>query len=181
MTTFSPAGFGPASVIGPHQGIRVTFAETRSVFTPDAVEAADFQDNLAHLVDAIGQGGFSVVPASDVVPAPGELAATIDFVVPGSGSVAVSHALTELQAGMYGPLDLLRRTYIRDVQQLGGGNIGSAIPMPGADAEASPVAAVGSALGSVALTVGVLAVLGLAFVYAPEIKAGLKARTVARR
>lgn len=176
MTNFTPAGFGPSSVIGPHQGIRVTFAETRSVFTPDAVEAADFQDNLAHLVDAIGQGGYAIVPASDVVPSPGELAATIDFIVPGQGSVTVADALNALQAGMYGPLDLLRRTYIRDVQQLGGGNIGSAIPMATSDTEASPVAAVGSALGSVALTVGVLAVLGLAFVYAPEIKAGLKAR-----
>lgn len=174
MTTYSPAGFGPYSTIGPHQGLRVTFAETRSVLTPDAVESADLADNIDRLVSALASGGAALAPASDVTFAPGALAGTIDFAVAGSGSISVSDALQQLQNALYGPLSVARRTYIRDVALLGTGGIpwGSTITPPPDDTEAS----IGGWLAGLG-TLGIVTGLGvLALVYAPEIKAALRSR-----
>lgn len=172
MTDFAPAGFNANSVIGPHEGLRVTFAQTRSMFTPDFVEAADFRQNIAHLVSTMGNGGFALAPASDVTVAPGELAVTIDFAVVGNGSLTVAAAMAQLMDALYGPLDFARRTYIRRVQRLGASTWGDPIPEDVPDTERSPWAWVPWAVGA--------AVVALLLVYAPEVKLGAKALRGAR-
>lgn len=171
MTTYSPANLLTSS-IGPHQGLRVTFAETRSIFTPDAVESSDLADNVAHLVDQMSQGGYDIAPASDVTVASGELAATVDFVVVGNGNVAVSDAVNQIQGALYGPLDILRRTYIRSVELLGAGGVtfGTPIAAPGADTETSLTSLGLGTLGIGLLVAGVVAL----FVFAPEVKTGVR-------
>jgi hypothetical protein len=172
MINYSPAGFGPNSVIGPHQGVRVTFAQSRSLATPDFVERADFRDNIAHLVDTLAARGGPLAPASEVTITPDALAATIDFAVTGSGSVSVAQALQSLQDALYGPLDIARRTYIRDVALLGAGGIpwGTPISVPKEDSEGGWLAGLG--------TIGLLVGLGvLALVYAPEIKTALRRKS----
>lgn len=171
MTDFAPAGFNANSTIGPHDGLRVTFAETRSSLTPDFVEEADLRDNVQHLVDALASGA-PLQPASDVTVAPGELAVTLDFAVIGGGSLTVAAAMALLQDALYGPFDFLQRTYIRRVELLrgtpapGGSSTtpwGTPIPVDVPDSETGAFAW----LPYVAVGAGVL----LLFVYAPEIKA----------
>lgn len=172
MTDYAPSGFGPTSVIGPHQGLRVTFAQTRSMFTPDSVEAADFRDNVDHLVGELPSLGVPLALASEVTVAPAELAATFDVAYVGSGSISVARATDALYDALYGPLDLLKRTYIRRVQLMGSGGIpwGTPVPRATADAETGLLAVGG-------VTALVLLVGGVIF-FGPEIKAAL--RTVRR-
>lgn len=167
MTTYAPDGFTEHSVIGPHEGVRVTFAQTRSMFTPDFVERADFENNIEHLIDQMEGGGFALAPASDVTVAPGELAATIDFAVTTPGTISVARALAQLQDGLYGALDLARRTYIRNVAYLGSRTWGTAIPDEHADTERGFFDWVPWAIGA-----GVVAAV---LWFSPEIKGALRA------
>lgn len=169
-TTYLPRGtFGPNTMLGPHQGLRITFAQTRSAATPDFVEEADFRQNLDYLVQQMASGTFALDPASGVVVAPGELAATIDFANTGGGSISVAQALADIQGALYGPLDFARRTYLRQVQLLGIGGVpwGTPTPRPSADTEMNPLAFFGG-WGTVLLVVGVGVYL------LPEIKLALR-------
>ena len=177
MTTYLPRGtFGPYSALGPHQGIRVTLAQTRSVATPDFIEEADFRQNIGYMVEQMASGGFVIDPASEVVVAPGKLAATVDFANTGGASVSVAQALSDIHDALYGPLDAARRTYIREVQLIGTGGIkwGTPIPNPTEDDEANPLAW-GAGLGALALVVG-----GLIY-FAPEAKLALRGALKARQ
>lgn len=177
MTTYAPSGFGPTSSLFPHQGVRVTFAQTRSALTPDFVEAADFRDNIDHLIHEMEGGGFALAPASGVVVAPGELAATIDFVVAGNGAVSVADAVTQLHNGLYGFLDLARRTYIRRVELIDDNLWGDPIPPAEEDAETTLTGWIGR-LGGIAF---VATVVGVGLYFLPEIKTALRVkRRVAR-
>ena len=181
MTTYAPAGFGPQSNIGPHQGLRVTFAYDRSMFVPDAIEASVFRNAVENLIGSVDEGGYPVVPASAVAVAPDETATTIDFAVVGSGSVNVGQAVTQLSNGLYGILfgllgdEALRSIKIRDVALIGSepGAIpwGVSIPRPAATPQGSWLAA-GGALTAVAVAAGVV-------FFAPELKALLRAKRAA--
>ncbi len=174
MTTYAPDGFGPTTTVGPHEGVRVTFAETRSMFTPDAVEEADFRETMGRLIDNIAQGGAPVAPASDITVAPGELAATIDFLVIG-GPLTVAQLASQLTDSLYGPLSFARRTYIRSIEHIGvggGATWGTQITTPTADPETNPLNVLGG-IGAVTL----LAVAVGAFVFfAPEIRTAVRVR-----
>lgn len=174
MTTFTPRGLSEHSTIGPHQGLRVTFAQTRSGFTPDVVEWTDFRQNIAHLVEEMESGGFALAIASDPVPPAGALAWTIDFIVPTSGHVSVGTALNQLRDGLYGPFDFAQRTYLRDVALIGNGGVsaGSPIPKDTEDTERSPLGTL-AVWGTVALGVAALVY------FAPEIRMAI--RTAQRR
>lgn len=173
MIEYSPLGFSEHSTIGPHEGLRVTFAETRSALTPDFVEQADFRDNMAHLIDEMEHGGFALAPASDTYIAPGELSATIDFAVAGSGYISVGQAVGQLQDGLYGFLDIARRTYIKRVTKIEGREWGKDIPDDVPDKETNPWAWL-AGLGTVAL------VVGAAIYLAPEIKLATRGALRAR-
>lgn len=165
---YAPQGFGANDTIGPHQGLRVTFAETRSMLTPDFVESADFRDNLDHLVAELEQGGYDLAPASDITVAPGELAATIDFAIVKNGFVTVAAALEQLQGALYGPLDFLQRTYIRRVEKIDGQKWGDAIPdeLDLEDKEKGPIDYMPWILGAGAIAAVIF--------FAPEIKTAIR-------
>ena len=177
MPTYYPRGtFGPTSLLGPHQGIRVTFAQTRSALTPDFVEEADFRQNIDYMVEQMQSSGSAVDPASPVTIAPGELAATMDFVNTGGASVVTADALADIHDALYGLFDIARRTYIRDVQLMGVGGLpwGTPIARPEADEEAN-LFAWGAGLGAAALVIG-----GLIY-FAPEAKLALRGVLKARQ
>ena len=177
MPTYYPRGtFGPNAFVGPHQGLRVTFAQTRSALTPDFVEEADFRQNIGYMVSEMETAGHVLDPASGVTVAPGELAATVDFANTGGASVVVADALADMQDALYGFFDIARRTYIRDVWLIGAGGIpwGSPIGRPAADEERNPLTW-GLGLGSLALVAGVGVYL------LPEIKLALRGALKARQ
>lgn len=164
---YVPQGFGPNDLIGPHDGLRVTFAQSRSIFTPDSIESADLRDNVQHLFRAMEGGGFALAPASDITVVPGDLAVTVDFVVASSGYLTVAQALDQLSAGLYGPLDFLKRTYIRRVERIGSSTWGSPIPN---DLDRPDVETGWLGVGALGLAIAA----GVAVVFfAPELKAAL--------
>lgn len=152
-----------------HTGLRVTFAETPTMLAPTMVETADLRDNIAHLVSAIEGGGFVLVPTSDVGVPPGATAWTIDF-EPMSQGVTVGAAISQLEDGLYGPFDFLRRTYIRRVEKFGGQSWGDPI-----DQSVVSQPDQGLSFGGLVAGLGGTAVaLGLAagvVIFLPEIKA----------
>lgn len=172
MIEYAPLGFSEHSTIGPHEGLRVTFAQTRSALTPDFVEEADFRDNINHLMAAMEGGGFALAPASDMTVAPGQLAVTIDFAVAGDGAISVAQAVSQLHDGLYGFLDLARRTYIRRVTRI---DSHWREPIPGDKPdEECDLTCLAKKWGGIALLVGV----GLYFL--PEIKLGVRGALKAR-
>lgn len=168
----------------PHEALRVTFAEDPSFLVPDDIASANLAFDIDHLISDMESGGvYTVVPISDPTVAPGALAVTVDFMVPGAASVTVSRILSELERGLFGPFQFLHQTRIARVEKLRAA--GSAGPTGGvargdaSGAVASQFAdtALGRTLGRVFGTAAIgLLVVGagvLLVMYGPEIKTAL--------
>jgi hypothetical protein len=168
-----------ADVLGIHQGLRVTFAETPTWFVPDMVATANLRDDLEHLISSMESGGYSITAVSNTVPPPGSQAWTIDF-KPVGGSISVGDALNELEGGMFGPFDFLKRTYIRRVEKYDDQQWG--VPFKQGDFD-QPDTSCGAACWGERVAIGA-AVVGvgiLLYLYAPAIVSLVKGSTAKRR
>ena len=175
----------PGDSIRLHDVLRVTFAETPSFLVPDDVASANLASDVGHLIRSMEDGGYAVAPVSDTTVAPGAQAVTIDFMVPGQGTVTVAQAVQQLTGGLFGVLEFVQATEIVRVERITGAEAGA----PGAGVERGATAqtveeqlsqtTVGATLASFfgKATTGlvIIAVIAGVFVFAPEIKAALRA------
>lgn len=169
--------------IGPHEVLRVTFAEGQTPFLDDTTLTANLAFDIQHLMTEIESGGYPVVPVSDPTVPPGAMAVTIDFMPPGQGTVSVASVLERLTNGLFGVLQFLHNTSIVRVEKITAAQAGAAEAGSDRAADTNVVeqtlanTALGATLSRVfgTVTVGVI-VIGagvLAIMYAPEIKAAL--------
>lgn len=172
---------GPGDVLGPHDGLRVTFAQPDAWWTTSGVEAGNLRDDLAHLLNTLESGGFSIYPAvGAVVPPPGATAWTIDFKTP--GNVAVVTAINELEGALDSAFDFLsKETFIRRVEKFTDQGWGVPIPYDELDVPEQADCDLACMLRRGAIGAGLIAGVALLLVYAPELKAAARPFTAAAR
>lgn len=173
--------------------LRVTFAEPSSflLFLSVGTSATDqLQADIDNLAGHIGRVA-GVAIASDPTVAPGSSAVTIDFApLEPVAQLSVATVLQQIQDALSGALEFVTNTQIVRVERV---NANSAQGQSGAIARGTDTGAAAAAadsafsnnlssiFGGATKFVLIAAAVGALFVFAPEIKAGVRAVSRGRK